>query len=173
MIPFLLPVALAIFAVGAITVLLLVVGYHVVRRDMALVVRKKNEPRTVRILFAGGFFSLPGRATVHAVDLTRVSYRRTREVVTDGGTERITIALEMSVRKAADAVLQLQEILGERASDADTVESFAVDRVDAAVQAAAVPGISFDELSAEAEASIKSSLPAFQIDSLQISRASS
>ncbi len=102
-----------------------------------------------------------------------VIFKVNNDPVTDSGTERVDIALELGVRKAADAVLQIREVLGERASDAEAVERFAVDRIDAAIEAAAVPGISFDELSAEAEASIKSSLPAFTIDSLRITRVSS
>ncbi len=169
MIPFLLPAALAIFAVGGVLIFTLLVGYHVVRRDTALVIARKNhEPR---VMFKGGVFALPG--TVQTIDLTPRDYRRTRDVVLDGGAERIEIALELAVRGAADAVLQIREVLGERASDAGAVESFAFDRVDAAVQAAAVPGIPFDELAAEAEASIKSSLPAFKVESLRITRASS
>lgn len=171
MIPFLLPVALAIFGVGGVIILLLIVGYHVVRRDTALVVTRKNaEPK---VLFTGSAVAFPGFSSVQTIDLTPVDYRRTRDVVLDSGASQIEVSLELGVRNAADAVLQIREVLGERASDADAVRSFAFDRVDAAVQAAAVPGISFDELSAEAEASIKSSLPAFKVDSLSISRASS
>lgn len=171
MIPFLLPIALAIFAAGGVLLLMLVLGYHVVRRDYALIVAKKGAPP--RVLLSGGVFAFPGFASVQAIDLTPRSYRRTQEVVVDRGTERVEVALELSVRSAADAVLQIREVLGERASDAEALESFAFDRVDAAVKAAAVPGISFDEFSAEAEASIKSSLPAFQVDSLSISRTAS
>lgn len=170
MIPFLLPVALAIFAVGGLTMLLLIIGYHVVRRDTALVVAKKNaEPQ---VLFKGSAFAFPGMASVQTIDLSPLDYRQSRDVVLDSGAARIDVALELSVRNAADAVLQVREVLGERASDNAALQRFAFDRVDAAVQAAAVPGISFDELSAEAEASIKSSLPAFRIDALSITRSS-
>lgn len=170
MIPFLLPVALVIFVFGGAAILTLLFGYHVVRRDTALVVARKNvEPK---VMFKGGVFAIPGMATVQTIDLTPRDYLRSRDVVLDSGSERIEIALELAVRGEASAVLQIREVLGESASDAAALERFAFDRVDAAVQAAAVPGISFDELSAEAEASIKSSLPAFRVEALTITRSS-
>jgi uncharacterized membrane protein YqiK len=168
MIPFLLPVALVIFAFGGVLIMTLLFGYHVVRRDTALVVARKN--REPDVMFKGGVFALPG--SVQTIDLTPRDYRQSRDVVLDSGAARVDIALELAVRNAADAVLQIREVLGDRASDAAALERFAFDRIDAAVQAAAVPGISFDELSAEAEASIKSSLPAFRVDSLAITRSS-
>jgi uncharacterized membrane protein YqiK len=168
MIPFLLPVALAIFAVGGVVILLLVVGYHVVRRDSALVVVKKGgEPR---VLLKGAVFAFPGFTSTQTIDLTPRDYRRRREIVTDRGREQVDIALELGVRGADDAVLQIREMLGDKASDAAALERFAFDRVDAAVAAAAVAGISFDEFAAEAEASIKSSLPAFSVEALSIAR---
>ena len=171
MIPFLLPIALAIFAAGGVLIMMLLIGYHPVRRDSALVFAKKRA--APRVLLSGGVFAFPGFASVQSIDLTPRSYRRTREIVTDGGRARVEISLELAVRSTADAVLQIREVLGERASDPNALERFAFDRVDGALKAAAVDGIPFDEFASEAEASLKSSLPAFRFESLSITRAGS
>jgi len=168
MIPFLLPIAFAIFGVIGVCLLLLVVGYHVVRPDAALLIERKGA--LPQVLFSGGIWVLPGRGSVRSIDLTAQSYEHKRNIVVDSGKPlAVSVTLELAVKATSDAVNQVREMLGDKASDRDAVRDFAFARVGAAIEAAAVPGISFDEFSVEAEASIKSALPAFGIESLAIS----